>query len=178
MDLFVTKKMPTNLHYQIRHDLLLLSFTGVANDDGPVMQSEGVYYLAPLGSKWVVLAYRYADVDREMDHSEFWEFHVCQHLAAHWCTKVALSYSNLRKRIREYPYGLPRGRVTRVGRTYHVYHGADLSNALGVKRQTIEAIFGLKGKAKWVEDDHEHCLMADKEALREILALEVDWNAV
>jgi len=76
-------------HYQVRHDLLLLSFTGVANDDGPVMQSEGVYYLAPLGSRWMVLAYRYADVDREMDHSEFWEFHVCQHLAAHWCTKVS-----------------------------------------------------------------------------------------
>ena len=171
-------KIIVGQHYQVRHGLLLLSFTGIANDSDVISQSEGVYYLAPLGSKWLVVAYRYADVDREIDHLEFWEFHVCQRLAAYWCTKLAIPYNKLRKRLSEYPYGLPRGRVACVGGLYHVYHGADLSNALGVNRGTIEAIFGIRRKSKWVSDDHEHCLMADKEALRETLALEVDWDAV
>jgi hypothetical protein len=165
-------------HYQIKDGLLLESATAVANSGEAVQASAGIYYVAPMDRGWQVLAYRYADVDEEIDHSKFWERHVCRNLAGQWAVKVAHPWNRLRKYLEEHPYGLPRGRVVCHGTKHEVFHGSDLPKGSGVTRGQIEGIFGIAGKAKWVVDDHEHCLLADKVAVQEILSLDDDWPAV
>lgn len=165
-------------HYQIRHGLLLESFTGISELGETVEPSSGVYYVAPMGQRWLVMAHRHGDVGEEIDHIQFWEDYICRRLAGHWATKVHYSFNKLTKLLREHPHGVPRGRVVGHGPQYAVFHGADIPKAWGVNRGQIEVIFGIKKKANWLNDDHEHCLMADKVALREILSLEEDWDAV
>ena len=46
---------------------------------------------------------------------------------------------------------------------YYIYPGKSLPDALGHKGQTIETIFGVKGKAVWIEDEHEPCLLTEEE---------------
>jgi hypothetical protein len=113
-----------------------------------------------------------------MDHTKFWDRHVARGLAGNWAVKVAHPFYRLWKLLKEHPYGFPRGRVVDCDGKHMVFHGADIPKGLRVTRRQIESIFGIEGNAKWIKDDHEHCLMADKVAVREVLALEVDWCAV
>ena len=45
-------------------------------------------------------------------------------------------------------------------------------------RKAIETYFNIQGRAEWRIDDHEQCLILDKERIRELLQLQHDWNAV
>lgn len=194
--------------YHIRHGLLLASFTGLINSGDKVRPSCGVFYVVKSHGQWQVMAYRYADLDEEIDHSAFWERYVVGRLPPAWTTDVADPFADipekiiddperlerylqkrsakhraekeipLTKQLKKHPYGFPRGRVACVHGAYRVYHGSDIPNSSKIKRDFIEVMFGIKGKAKWIEDDHEHCLMADKEAVRDLLAIEEDWEAV
>jgi hypothetical protein len=166
------------LHYQIRHGLLLECFTGLQQSGGKVVPSMGIYYVAPMNRGWQVMTCRYSDGGEEIDHTKFWERHVCRRLAGLWSTRVTISFNSLSKLLKEHPYGFPRGRVVCDGAEYMVYHGSNIPKGSMVTRGQIEAIFGIKGKAKWITDDHERCLIADKMAIRDLLALEEDWPAV
>ena len=154
------------------------SFTFHPATEDAASPSEGVYYVAPLRRGWQVLACRYSDINHELDHTQFWVEHVCRRLAGEWAVKKAKSFNWLREWLKEHAYGFPRGRVVFLEGKYHVYHGSDIPNASRINRGQIEAIFGISGNCKWVKDDHEHCLEADKLAVRDALALEDDWFAV
>ncbi len=171
----MTKK---RFHYELRQGLLLASTAAISKSRGKVSASCGIYYVVPMSDGWHVMACRYADVEREIDHVEFWELQVSRALAGNWAIKRAISFNRLRDYLKEHPHALPRGRVVCNNSRYVVYHGLDIPLASGVKRQAIETIFGIKGKALWTEDDHEHCLSADKMAVREVLALEGDWPSI
>jgi hypothetical protein len=43
-------------------------------------------------------------------------------------------------------------------------------------RAEVEVLFGIKGLARWEQDDHEQCQRADTESVRETLGLREDWN--
>jgi hypothetical protein len=192
----------------LKRGLLLPSFTRLTSSGGKVMPSCGVFYVVKVHEQWQVMAYRYADLDEEIDHSAFWERYVVGRLLPSWTKDVADPFADIPEKIiddperlesylqkrsakyravkgipltrelKKYPYGFPRGRVAHVQGAYRVYHGSDIPHSSKIKRNFIEVMFGIKGKAKWIEDDHEHCLLADKEAVRDILAIEEDWEAV
>lgn len=84
--------------------------------------------------------------------------------------------SQLASELRLCEYGFPRGRIVRQATRYVVLHGNDLEPFMRIKRTTIEALFGISGCARWCEDEHEHCLADDKQAVREILGIEEDWR--
>ena len=75
-------------------------------------------------------------------------------------------------------YGFPRGRVTKIGKTYTIYHGNDRQQFMKINKSDIEQIFGVSGHCKWEFDDHERCQAADKAAIRELLGIKEDWPAV
>jgi hypothetical protein len=137
----------------------------------------GIYYVIPLPTRWSILTSHFTD-KRQYDHSWLWEKIVCPHLVYFWCAKLRKHPLFLEEQLLEHVYGFPRGRVACLNGVYHVYHGADLPRARGMSRRIIERTFRIRGRVKWVEDDHERCLLADKDAVRHLLAVEDDWPAV
>jgi len=75
-------------------------------------------------------------------------------------------------------YAFPRGRVTKVGTKYVIYHGNDLQPWMKVTKRQIEKVFGVTGRCRWEFDDHERCQTPDKEEMRRLLRLKEDWPSV
>jgi hypothetical protein len=137
----------------------------------------GIYYVIRLPTRWSILTWRYVG-NFEYDHSLLWERIVCPHLVYFWCTTVRKHPLLLEQQLLEHAYGFPRGRVACLDGVHHVYHGADLPRARGVSRRIIERTFRIRGRIDWIEDEHERCLLADKDEVRRLLSLEEDWPAV
>lgn len=136
--------------------------------------SPGIYYIIRLPDAWKLCVYRYAD-QPELDHVDFWRRKLAFQLAVHWRHLLNSTAMELERQLRDCYYAFPRGRVTCTQKKFNVLHGKDLRPFMHVTRRQIEAAFGIVGQARWMEDDHEHCLEEDKEHARKLLRLRDNW---
>jgi hypothetical protein len=141
--------------------------------------TEGIYYVVRFPNGWHVMPCRF-DEEGEMSHSSYWRhWGLAAVIANEWKT---VKFTNLKAMteddLESLMYALPRGRVTKVGSKFIIYHGNDLQPWMKVTKRQIEQAFGVTGSCRWVMDDHEHCQLADKEELRRLLNLKEDWPAV
>jgi hypothetical protein len=137
--------------------------------------SEGIFYVIRNPDGWSHCAHRF-DQCPESGHPKFWENVVAPTLARRWSHDDAARNRELEAELVNHPYGFPRGRVTKIGQQYVVYHGNDLRGL--VARKAIEAAFGIAKRCRWEFDEHERCLRADKEGVRRCLGIREDWPAV
>lgn len=138
--------------------------------------ADGIYYCYPIpDGTWQLLPYRFDEFD-ECDHPAMWEEMVAPLLAHKFATKSKGSIQALEKALKEYPYGLPRGRVTKEGLKCKIFHGDN--HAKLVSRSLVERAFSCQGKAVWEKDDHERAVTEEKQAVRRILRLKSDWPSV
>jgi hypothetical protein len=94
--------------------------------------------------------------DSDAGHVEMWDA-VIDRLAAAWGKDVAV----LGRLLKDYPYGLPRGRVTRPGRTFLVLHGDDSPRPDWLER--VMVAFGLERQiVRVLYDEHERMLDDDR----------------
>src|ERR1700693_536582 len=143
-----------------------------------VSSPEGIYYLVRYSSGWCLMSCRF-DEEGEMSHSDFWRlFAVSAMVAQQWQRKLRRDLDDLTEDLRLPVYAFPRGRVTKVGEKYHVYHGNDLQPFMKITRKLIERSFGIAGCCQWTFDEHERCLTEDKDAMRELLEIKEDWPSV
>lgn len=145
--------------------------------------SAGIYYVLRLpAAGWRVWSYRYAEQPDTVDHSEFWEEFVAPALAREWAGHLGSAPAALTRRLKRHTYGFPRGRVAvPLGSSRHVVlHGRDLRPFMGVAPAFVEGLFGIAGRASWEEDEHEHCQVDDRDAVRALLRLSdgENWAAV
>jgi len=141
--------------------------------------TEGIFYVICLPSGWRLMAYRF-DEEGEESHSSYWRHGgVAALLAKEWRPKTRIGAHNLTEGDLELLlYAFPRGRVTRVGAKYVVYHGKDIQPFMRITKQQIEKAFGITRRCRWTFDDHEQCQTSDKEEMRRLLGLKEDWSAV
>jgi len=132
---------------------------------------EGIWYLIKGIKGWGLCVNKFSPDSTMLYHPAFWERHLAPRLARQYkLTRQAAAELAL------CPYAFPRGRVTRIGGGFRMYHGADWMPF--VTKDAIEAAFNIKGKAKWFEDGHERCIAHDKDAVRRLLQITDDWDAV
>lgn len=140
--------------------------------------SEGIYYIVRYPSGWHLAPCRF-DEEGEMSHSDFWRlFAVSAMVAQQWQRMLCRDLDDLTEDLRLLLYAFPRGRVTKVGKKFRVYHGTDLQPFMKITRKMVERSFGIAGCCQWTFDEHERCLTEDKEALRELLGIQEDWPSV
>lgn len=131
---------------------------------------EGVFYVIRLGRAWCIHALRYEDPEKTWDHSEFWQRDMTPLLADAYRLNALQ-----REELSMYPYGFPRGRVTKAEQGWRVYHGADFAKF--VSKRSVETVFAVGSVAKWETDDHERCLAYDRDAVCRLLGVQAIWPA-
>lgn len=147
--------------------------------------SEGLYYVVRFPNAWRLMARR-LDLELamgfsrdEMNHSRFWRiWGLLSLITGQWYKQLRVDRLDLSKRLRFLLYAFPRGRVTKVGETYVIYHGNDLRPFMCITKQQIEERFSIVKQCRWEFDEHEQCLIADKEEMRSLLKIKEDWPAV
>jgi len=114
-----------------------------------------------------------------MSHSDFWRlFAVSAMVAQQWQRKLCRDLDDLTEDLRLLLFAFPRGRVTKVGKKFRVYHGTDLQPFMKITRKLVERSFGIAGRCQWTFDEHERCLSEDKATVRDILGINEDWPSV
>jgi hypothetical protein len=127
----------------------------------------GGYYWFPTstmdGLSWDVLTCHDLAFDAEVGHVDMWPT-VVDRLAAAW-GRAACGFR--RQLIGRYT-GLPRGRITRPGRTVLILHGDD-APAADWREKLIEG-YGLGARShRFLFDEHERMLPGDPEQVEESL---------
>ena len=130
---------------------------------------EGIWYLVKGTKGWVLCPHIFNLNSTVLYHIAFWEKHLAPRLARQY--KLARQAA---AELALCPHAFPRGRVTKIGAGFRIYHGSDWMPF--VTKDAIEAAFNIKGKAKWFEDEHERCIAHDKDAVRELLQITDDWK--
>lgn len=129
----------------------------------------GYYWLPSPGDgspTWDVVTCHDLGFDEEDGHVEFWHA-VIDRLATAWGKDVAV----LRRLLRNCPYGLPRGRVTRPGRRFLVLHGDDWPRPDGLERVLVA--FRLDRRlVRPLSDEHERMMDGDRMQLLRALGIE------
>ena len=138
---------------------------------------EGIFYVVRFPDGWKPVAMRFEGIE-DCGHPDFWRSHVVPMLVRAWSPVLRTTMHALTSDLRLCEYGFPRGRVVKQDTRYVVMHGNDLERFMRVKRRSIEELFGIAKKAAWSEDDHEHCLRDDKNAIRSVLRISTDWKHV
>ena len=129
--------------------------------------SEGIWYVVRDATGWKLFAHPFHPESKIEDHTAFWE----QILAPH----LALKYNLSKKYERElalHPYAFPRGRVTKVGKHFIVYHGNDWQPFPA--RAEVAKAFHLGNRAKWVLDEHEMRMAWDVKCVGDLLNLKAE----
>ena len=142
--------------------------------------SEGIFYVVRYPKGWKLLAYRFKELT-ELDHSQFWEKYAAVNLSRLWDSHRRNEGDNRQgifDELRYCPYGFPRGRIVKTETRFSIFHGGDFMAVSKVKRTDIENYFGIQGKSRWLRDEHERCLLHDKEIIRDTLQIRENWNAV
>jgi hypothetical protein len=139
--------------------------------------SEGIFYVVRYPSGWNLLVNRFEGSDG-IGHPQWWEATVAALVAAKWARRLKIAPETLEQEILLLTYAFPRGRVTKVRTTHRICYGADLDLATYNLMAAVEDAFNIKGRLSWAFDEHEQCLMFDKEEMRRILHLREDWKAV
>ena len=148
--------------------------------------SEGFWYFVRYPDRWKTVAVRYDNqsVEHNMTHPEYWENQLVPELAKAWGLD-----SWGAKELKDYPYGFPRGRVTKAGR-WIIQWGNNMPEGVSFSKEGVEALFSLSldHKVKWEvddhevssvvdKDDHEVSSVVDKDAVRKLLGIKEDWPA-
>lgn len=138
--------------------------------------SEGIFYVVPnTDGSWSPFTYRF-DEFPEIDHTEFWEKHVCPILAHRWAAKLKVPAEDLESELTLFPYAVPRGRVSRnAGFRFTVHYGNDLP--AGVSKSTINRMFALATDTPWEKDDHEVTDPNDRAVISRTLRLSAAKSA-
>ncbi|MDF9833082.1 hypothetical protein M2103_001299 [Ereboglobus sp. PH5-5] len=121
------------------------------SDHAPVdtgMASEGIWYAITEVECWKLFAYPFTDGSKIVDHSTFWKQIIAPWLVEKY--KLPRSAANV---LMDSPYGVPRGRVSKVGKSMVVYHSEDWAS-FPAPTKVAEA-FHLPKAAKWVFDKHQ-----------------------
>ena len=121
----------------------------------------GGYYWFPTptggGTAWAVLTCHDLGLGPEVGHVDLWPA-VVDRLAAAWGRDAG----TLRRRLIDRYTGLPRGRVTRPGKTVLVLHGDDAP--VSDWRERLIDGFRLGGRPhRFLFDEHERMLPGDPE---------------
>jgi hypothetical protein len=128
----------------------------------------GYYWLPTPGARsvvWDILTCYQLGFDAEAGHVEMWDA-VIDRLATAWGKDVVA----LGRMLKDCPYGLPRGRVTRPGRRFLVLHGDDWPRADGLERVVIA--FGLDRRpVRVLFDEHERTMEEDRGMIVKALGL-------
>ncbi|MFO0887733.1 MAG: hypothetical protein U0790_01160 [Isosphaeraceae bacterium] len=131
----------------------------------------GYYWFpSPLDGRtaWAVLTCHDLGFDAEVGHVDLWPA-VVDRLAAAWGRDAR----TLRRQLGDRYTGLPRGRVTRPGRTVLVLHGDD-APVPDWREKLVEAC-RLGGRAhRFLFDEHERRLPGDPEGVEEVLGFRYD----
>jgi hypothetical protein len=131
----------------------------------------GYYWFpSPLDGRtaWAVLTCHDLGFDAEVGHVDLWPA-VVDHLAAAW----GWDAGGLRRRLVGRYTGLPRGRVTRPGKSFLILHGDDAPVA-DWRGKLIESC-GLGGRPhRFLFDEHERMLPGDPEGVEEALGFRYD----
>jgi len=144
-----------------------------------VKPTEGIYYVVRFPNGWRLMACRF-DEEGELGHPSFWRYWgVAALVAKEWQAKLRTASPRLTEDDLELlVYAFPRGRVTKLGTKYVIYHGNDLQPWMKITKRQIEKTFGVTGRCCWQFDEHEQCLTPDKEEMRRLLRLTEDWPSV
>jgi hypothetical protein len=128
----------------------------------------GYYWLPTPGNdsvSWDVVTCHQLGFDAEAGHVEFWDV-VIERLATTWGKDVAA----IGRMLKNCPYGLPRGRVTRPGRRFFVLHGDDWPRADGLGRVLVA--FGLELRlVRVLFDEHERTMNEERNRVTRALSL-------
>tara|TARA_R110002073_G_scaffold139076_1_gene288946 strand:- start:618 stop:1133 length:516 start_codon:yes stop_codon:yes gene_type:complete len=129
----------------------------------------GAYYWIPSkANQWSVLVFPNAFYeDGEAGHVDVWEEVICILAGSYF-----LKWNDLVTQIGNCPYGLPRGRVVRMGTgRWGVAHGGDQPPGTNLE-STVSDAFCLKGvHPNFFFDEHEQMLPEDWEQTRLALSI-------
>lgn len=129
----------------------------------------GAYYWVPDSDhKWSLLVHPNAFYEgNEAGHADVWEDVVLIFTQMH-----ALGPSDLLKRIGNCPYGLPRGRVVKLGSgEWGVAHGNDHPPEASLESMVIEEFCLQSVRPKFFVDDHEQMLAVDRDCVQSTLGV-------
>jgi len=139
--------------------------------------SEGIFYVVRFPTGWKLVPHCF-DQGAETNHYDLWESSLAGMVATKWSKTLGTTVPLLTREFELLTYGFPRGRITKSGRRFRVFHGDDILPAMKVSRDAVEEAFGIAGRCFWQFDEHEQCIAHDKEEIRRILGIDEDWNAV
>lgn len=138
--------------------------------------SEGIFYVVPTPRGWNVYSHRF-DVLPECHYSTIWNKDAAPALATYWTKMLSRPASDILCTIINHPYGFPRGRVVKVGKSYNVYHANDIPKFMKVSKLNIENCFSIRKKSKWILDPKVQCMESDRDMLRLAFNLKETWPA-
>lgn len=99
-------------------------------------------------------------------------------VAEKWAKRLRVTPKKLEQELAMLTYAFPRGRISKVGRRFLVLQGGDLTPAMSISKDAIEAAFGIAGRCSWQFDEHEQCIAEDRDEMRRVLGIRGEWNAV
>lgn len=134
-------------------------------DPGDTKGQEGIWYIIKDAGEWKLFGYPFWRGGRIENHCELWE----QTLAPYLATQHRLP-RRLKSELLLHPYGFPRGRVTKLGDVFNIYHGNDWEPFPA--REKVAEAFHLPDTANWVFDEHETRNDWDMACIRNILNIE------
>jgi len=134
--------------------------------------SGGIWYIIRDTEGWKLFAHPFRPESKIEDHTAFWE----QILAPYLAMKYRLP-KKLERELALHPYAFPRGRVTKIGKQFVVYHGNDWQPFPA--RAEVAKAFHLvnRDRVKWVLDEHEMRMGWDMECVSDLLSLKPDEPA-
>lgn len=138
---------------------------------------EGIYFIVRFPVGWKLLATRF-EHGEDMNHYDWWEASVASTVAAKWAKRLRVTRKKLEQELALLTYAFPRGRISKVGRRLLVLQSGDLTPAMNISKEAIEAAFGIAGRCSWQFDEHEQCIAGDRDNIRSILRIPENWNAV
>ena len=128
----------------------------------------GYYWLPRPGDEsvaWEVMSSLDLGFDADAGHVEMWGAMLVR-LASVWGKDADV----LNRTLRNCPFGLPRGRVTRPGKMFLVLHGGDSPCAEGLDRVLIAFGLDRHNFVRVVFDEHERTLIQEQTRVAQVLS--------
>jgi hypothetical protein len=157
------------------------------NDHISEEPSEGVFYVVRLPDGWQLCSFRFDEygpiglpdcwVQVLEPFLTIWLEHLRRESAADFRKQHAALECELGQLVAGYDT-FPRGEVFRSngGKRFVVRHGGEIVRTMHVPRREIEAAFGIRGQAMWVEDAMHVSDHRNAQRLRALLSIEDKWE--
>ena len=139
----------------------------------------GIWFFVRFPSTWDLRVFTEEDArwPNGPTHPSCWPI-LADELAQSWAAERGELPANLRAQIEDSPYAFPRGRISRSdnGQLCCFFGEESLIDAKTKKR--IENLFAGGESLQWRQDEHEHCLVFDRDDVCAALGLEATWDAM